>query len=80
MNEMTSHEPDRTPGAAEPTTRRRSPDLLTLVAGLGALGIAVNALLGGLDWLPDLDARWVLAAIAMTVGLLLVVGSVRPRR
>ncbi|MDQ3760887.1 MAG: hypothetical protein M3460_04095 [Actinomycetota bacterium] len=62
-------------------TQRQGPDLLTLAAGLGALGIAGTALLGGLPWLPDLDARWVLAAVALVVGLALVIGSLRsPRR
>lgn len=61
-------------------SRRRGPDLLTLVAGLGALGVAAAALLGGFAWLPGLDVRWVLATVAMIVGLLLVLGSIRPRR
>jgi hypothetical protein len=59
-------------------TPRRGPDLLTLVAGLGALGIAGTALLGGIAWLPKVDGRWVLAALALIVGLLLVIGSLRP--
>jgi hypothetical protein len=61
-------------------TPRRGPDLLTLLAGLGALGIAGTALLGGIAWLPDVDGRWVLAALALIVGLLLVIGSLRPPR
>jgi hypothetical protein len=61
-------------------TPRRGPDLLTLLAGLGALGIAGTALLGGIAWLPDVDGRWVLAALALIIGLLLVIGSLRPPR
>jgi hypothetical protein len=61
-------------------TSLRGPDLLTLVAGLGALGIAGTALLGGIAWLPEMDDRGVLAALALTVGLLLVIGSLRPPR
>ncbi|MGH3913080.1 MAG: hypothetical protein ACRDTC_06680 [Pseudonocardiaceae bacterium] len=60
--------------------RRRGPDLLTLTAGLGALAVAIGVPLGGATWLAGLDARWVLAALAMIVGLLLVISSVRPRR
>ncbi|MGH3982751.1 MAG: hypothetical protein ACRDST_08730 [Pseudonocardiaceae bacterium] len=56
---------------------RRGPDLLTLAVGLGALGVAGTALLGGISWLPVVDARWVLAAIALAVGLMLVIGSLR---
>ena len=57
---------------------RRGPDLLTLVVGLGSLGIAVATLLGGIIWLPDIDGRWVLAVLALIVGSLLVIGSLRP--
>jgi hypothetical protein len=60
---------------------RRGPDLLTLVTGLGALGIAGTALLNGIPWLPHLEGRWVLVTLALIVGLLLVIGSLRlPRR
>ena len=66
------------PGAMTP---RRGPDLLTLAVGLGALGIAGITLLGGIAWLPEVDGRWVLAAVALVVGVLLVIGSLRsPRR
>jgi hypothetical protein len=57
---------------------RRGPDLLTLVVGLGAVGVAAAALLGGIAWLPDIDGRWVLAVLALIVGSLLVIGSLRP--
>lgn len=83
MNEadltMTDSEADHTDGEASAPVRRRGPDLLTLTAGLGALAISVGALLGGIGWLPGVDARWVLAAVAILVGLVLVIGSVRPR-
>lgn len=66
------------PGTVTP---RRGPDPLTLAAGLGALGVAGTALLGGIDWLPEVDGRWLLAAVALVVGLLLVISSIRdPRR
>lgn len=62
-------------------TPRRGPDLLTLLAGLGALGIAGTTLLGGIAWFPEVDGRWVLATLALIVGLLLLIGSLRlPRR
>lgn len=63
-----------------PMTPRHGPDLLTMAAGVGALGVAGFALLGGVSWLPDLDGRWVLAVLALVVGLLLVIGSLRPSR
>lgn len=59
---------------------RRGPDALTLLAGLGALAIAGTALLGGIAWLPKVDGRWALAALALIVGLLLVISSLRPPR
>ena len=58
----------------------RGPDLLTLLAGLVALGIAGTVLLGHLAWLDKVDGRWVLVVVALIVGLLLVVGSLRPPR
>lgn len=61
-------------------TPRRGPDLLTMAAGVGALGVSGIALLGGLPWIPDLDGRWVLAVLALVVGSLLVIGSLRPSR
>ncbi|MDQ2790076.1 MAG: hypothetical protein M3Y73_10300 [Actinomycetota bacterium] len=84
MNETTN--PVTDPAQSRPTddtaalTPRRGPDLLTLVAGVGSLGIAATALLGGVTWLPDIDGRWVLAAMALLVGLLLVISSLRPAR
>jgi hypothetical protein len=83
MNEATDPATDPRPrndDESSALTTRRGPDLLTLVAGLASLGIAVTALLGGVAWLPDVDGRWVLAALALLVGLLLVVGSLRPHR
>ncbi len=85
MNEATSPEtkPQTAPGPrphGEALTPRRGPDLLTLLAGVGSLGIAATALLGGVTWLPEVDGRWVLAALALLVGLALVIGSLRPQR
>lgn len=65
---------------AQAPATQRGPDLLTLAAGLGALGIAATGLLGGIPWLPKLDTRWVLATIALALGLLLVLGSLRSAR
>ncbi|MDQ2880184.1 MAG: hypothetical protein M3Y48_02725 [Actinomycetota bacterium] len=83
MNEATNPATDPQPRPTDDTaapTPRRGPDLLTLVAGVGSLGIAATALLGGVTWLPDIDGRWVLAAMALLVGLLLVISSLRPAR
>ncbi len=85
MNEATNPATDPQPrpddeASASALIPRRGPDLLTLVAGLGSLGIAATALLGGIAWLPDVDGRWVLAALALIVGLLLVISSLRSPR
>lgn len=77
---MNEKDPTINANEADALTPQRGPDLLTLLAGLGALGIAGTALLGGITWLPDVDGRWVLAALALIVGLLLVIGSLRPPR
>ena len=59
--------------------RRRGPDLLTLVVGLLALGMATSAFVGEVPVVAGLDARWLLAAGAAAIGLLLLVGSLRGR-
>jgi len=69
-----------TDGQPDAPAQRRGPDLLTLAAGLGALAVAIGVPLSGDGWLVGLDARWVLAAVATLIGLLLVIGSIRPRR
>ena len=61
-------------------TRRRGPDPLALVVGLLTLGMATSAFVGEVPLLAGLDARWLLAAGAAAIGLLLLVGSLRGRR
>jgi hypothetical protein len=61
-------------------TRRRGPDPLSLVVGLLTLGMAASAFVGEVPSLAGLDARWLLAAGAAAIGLLLLVGSLRGRR
>jgi hypothetical protein len=67
-------------GLAKKETRRRGPDPLALVVGLLTLGMAASAFVGELPSLAGLDARWLLAAGAAAIGLLLLVGSLRGRR
>ncbi len=78
-NPVTDPEPRHTDEEAV-VAPRSGPDLFSLVVGLGSLGLAATGLLGGIDWLPDVDGRWILAALALFVGLLLVVGSLRAPR
>lgn len=59
--------------------RRRGPDVLTLLVGLLALGMAGAAFVGRVPTLPDFDPRWLLAGGAAAVGLVLLVGSLRGR-
>jgi hypothetical protein len=66
-----------------PTTtvaRRRRPDPVALLVGLFSLAMAVAAFVGQLPDLSGLDPRWLLAAGAAAVGLMLLVGSLRGRR
>jgi hypothetical protein len=60
--------------------RRRGPDAITLIVGVLTLGMATSAFVGQVPTLAGLDARWLLAAGAAAVGLLLLVGSLRGRR
>lgn len=59
---------------------RRRPDPVALVAGLLTLGMAVAAFVGEPPHLGGLDPRWLLAAAALAVGLVLLAGSLRGRR
>ena len=67
-------------GLEKNETRRRGPDPLALVVGLLTLGMATSAFVGDVPSLAGLDARWLLAASAAAIGLLLLVGSLRGRR
>jgi hypothetical protein len=60
-------------------TARRGPDPVNLVIGLLALGMAAAAFVGEVPSLAGLDPRWLLAAGAAIVGLLLLIGSLRGR-
>jgi hypothetical protein len=57
---------------------RRSPDLLTLLAGLLSLAVASMALGGWMPGFPIFDPRWLLAGGAILVGVMLLAASVRP--
>jgi hypothetical protein len=61
-------------------THKRGFDPLTLVVGLLTLGMAASAFVGEVPSFAGFDARWLLAAGAAAIGLLLLVGSLRRRR
>ena len=67
-------------GPDQKETRRRGPDPLALIVGLLTLGMATSAIIGEVPSLAGLDARWLLAAGAAAIGLMLLVGSLRGRR
>jgi uncharacterized membrane protein HdeD (DUF308 family) len=72
------NEPGLEPSAER---RRRAPDVLTLIMGLVCVTAAVMTLVGWMPATPLFDLRWVLAAGAVLVGLLLLAASVRtPKR
>ncbi|GEL16217.1 hypothetical protein PA7_00540 [Pseudonocardia asaccharolytica DSM 44247 = NBRC 16224] len=60
-------------------TRRRMPDLLTLLVGLFSLGVAGTAFAGLVPGVSGFDPRWLLAGAAVGLGVLLLVGSLRNR-
>ncbi len=64
----------------ESEVRRRGPDLLTLIAGIGTLLVSAYVLTDGALWIPSLDPRWLLAGGALVVGLALLMLSLRGRR
>jgi hypothetical protein len=73
------NEQQATAGKPGTATRRRGPDLVTLLVGMLSLGMAASAFVGEVPSLAGFDPRWLLAAGATVIGLLLLVGSLRGR-
>lgn len=71
-----------TPNGPGDETRRRPRvrDVFTFLAGLATLFMSVYLLSDGRTWFPATDPRWLLAGGAVVVGLVMLAGSVRPRR
>jgi hypothetical protein len=65
------------PSEQRPARIRRSPDVLNLAMAVVTLTASAMVLA---DWRPPLDPRWLLAAGAVLVGLLLLLASLRPSR
>jgi hypothetical protein len=66
------------PGAVR---RRGGVDVFTLLVGVLALGMAVSAFVGQVVFLwPGFDPRWLLAAGAALLGVLLLSSSIRRSR
>jgi hypothetical protein len=63
-------------GTDETPVRRPGPDPLALVAGLAAILVAVLALTGTI---ASVDPRWVLALVAVGVGLGVLLATLRRR-
>jgi hypothetical protein len=59
---------------------RRGPDALTLIAGIATLLVSAYVLTDGALWVPSLDPRWLVAGVALVVGLFLLMLSLRGRR
>jgi hypothetical protein len=66
------------PGAVR---RRGGVDVFTLLVGVLALGMAVSAFVGQVVFVwPGFDPRWLLAAGAALLGVLLLSSSIRRSR
>lgn len=70
------HTPDP---AADPRDRHRF-DPLSLLAGLAALGGAGYVFFDGPMWIGHVDPRWVVAGIAVLVGVVMLAASLRKDR
>ncbi|SER80005.1 hypothetical protein [Actinokineospora terrae] len=64
---------------ADETKTPRGFDPLALIAGLATLAASAYVLTDGRIWLPSLDPRWMIAGVAVLVGLLLLGGTLRGR-
>jgi hypothetical protein len=61
-------------------TRRRWPNVFTLLTGLATLLVSGYVLSDGHMWLPTVDPRWLITGAALLVGLLLLGSSLRGGR
>lgn len=61
-------------------TRRRWPDLFTLLTGIATLIVSSYILSDGRLWMPTVDPRWLITGGALLVGVLLLVSSLRGGR
>jgi hypothetical protein len=59
---------------------RRRPDVFTLIMGIATLGVSGFVLSDGEMWFPEVDPRWVVAGVALVVGVILLGASVRGRK
>ena len=61
-------------------TRRRWPDVFTLLMGLATLFVSGYVLSDGNLWFPTVDPRWLITGGALLVGILLLASSLRRKR
>ncbi len=61
-------------------TRRRWPDVFTLLMGVATLVASGYILSDGRLWLPTVDPRWAITGAALLVGILLLASSLRGGR
>ncbi|HEX5405509.1 MAG TPA: hypothetical protein VFX16_24810 [Pseudonocardiaceae bacterium] len=66
--------------AIDDEPRHRWPDPLNLIAGLITLGVAAYAVTDGRVALHGVDPKWIIAAGALLVGVLMLGASLRPGR
>lgn len=66
--------------AATGRPRGRRFDPLSLIAGLGALAGSGYVFLEGPVWIGHVDPRWVIAGIAVVIGVILLAASLRKDR
>jgi hypothetical protein len=64
----------------ERETEKHGPDVLALLVGLATLGVSGYVLSDGQNWMPDVDARWLVAGGALLVGVILLMSSLRGRK
>ena len=66
--------------ARDTESRRRWPDVFTLLVGLATLFASAYVLTDGNLWVPSMDPRWLITGGALFVGLLLLASSLRGGR
>ncbi|MFD8497938.1 hypothetical protein [Amycolatopsis sp. NPDC059657] len=59
---------------------RRGLDMVTFVFGLLTLMVSGFVLGDGASWLPNFDFRWLMAGVAVFIGLVMLGSSLRSKR
>lgn len=62
------------------TSTRKTADPLALAVAILCLGVAIPAIIGDTDWLPDHALRWFVVGAAVLAGIASIAGTLWDNR